>query len=111
MKKQNIFEGHEPILLFIPGPGIFFEQFWKHIGRFTKSMGNLSSTFENDDSQWEQIFKCRLESRQRTPINIISSSMFHLNHLGNDDISSEEDFENSKIIRGSYLDLLVVIFV
>jgi hypothetical protein len=31
-------------------------------------MGNFSSAFEKADSQWEQIFKCRLESLQRTPI-------------------------------------------
>jgi hypothetical protein len=74
---MNIFEGQRQILLFIPGPGIVFEQFEKHIGRFTKRMGNLSSTFEHADSQWEQILKCRLEGRQRTPINIISSSKFH----------------------------------
>ncbi len=38
--------------------------------------------------------------------------MLHLNRVGNDndDISSEEDFENSKTITGSYLDLKVVIF-
>jgi hypothetical protein len=72
-------------------------------------MGNLSSAFEKADSQWEQTFKCRLESLQRTPINIISSSMFYLNRVGNgnDDISSEEDFENSETVRGSYLDLQV----
>jgi hypothetical protein len=34
----------------------------------------------------------------RTPINIISPRMFHLNRVGNgnDDISSEQHFSNSK---------------
>ncbi len=106
MNKQNykttVYEGRRQILSFL------LSKFEKHIGRFTKRMGTLRSAFENADNQWEHIFKCQLESRQRTPINIISQSMFHLNCRvgnGNDDISSEEDFENSKTIRGFYLDL------
>jgi hypothetical protein len=31
-------------------------------GSFTEKMGNLSSSSEEANSQWEQIFKCRLES-------------------------------------------------
>jgi hypothetical protein len=60
-------------------------------------MRNLRSAFENADSQWEQIFKCRLES-WRTQINIISPSMFHLNLVinGIDDIALNEDFEIKK---------------
>jgi hypothetical protein len=54
-------------------------------------MGTLSSALEKADSQWEQIFKCRL-SWQGTPIKIISLSMFHLNRVVNamDEMSSEE---------------------
>jgi hypothetical protein len=48
------------------------------IGGFTKRMGNLNSAFKKADSQWEQIFICRLESWQRTPINIISLVCFTL---------------------------------
>jgi hypothetical protein len=53
-------------------------------------MGNLSSAFEKADSPWEQTFKCRLESWQKTPINKIFPSVFHLNRLesGKDDGSS-----------------------
>jgi hypothetical protein len=79
MNKKNIFEGCEQILL-SPRP--------------LNKMGNLRTVFKNADSQWEQILKCHLESWQGTPINIISPSMFHLN----DDISSKQDFENSKTI-------------
>jgi hypothetical protein len=43
-------------------------------------MGNLSSVFEKADSLWEQIFKCCLESWQRTPINIISPVFFTLTY-------------------------------
>ncbi len=47
------------------------------------------------------IFKCHLESWQRTPINIISPSMFHLNRVenGKGDISSEAHLQNSKTSR------------
>jgi hypothetical protein len=67
-------------------------------GGSTMRTGNLSSAFEKANSQWEQIFKCRLECWERTPLNIISPSKFHLNHVenGNGDISSEEYFKNSK---------------
>jgi hypothetical protein len=48
-----------------------------------------------------------------SPMNVISPICFHLNRVGNgnDDITSEEHFENSKTVRGSYLDKSVVIFV
>jgi hypothetical protein len=49
--------------------------FGKHIGGSTNRTGNHRSAFENTDSQLEQIFKCRLESWQQTPINIISPCM------------------------------------
>jgi hypothetical protein len=44
---------------------------------------------------------------------MLSPICFHLNREGNgnDDISSEEHFENSETIRGSSLDIKVVIFV
>ena len=40
-----------------------------------------------------------------SPTNVISPICFHLNRMGNgnDDISSEKHFENSKTSRGSYL--------
>ncbi len=40
-----------------------------------------------------------------TPINVIPTICFHLNRVrnGNEDISSEKHFENSKTRRGSYL--------
>ncbi len=50
-------------------------------GGSTKRMGNLSSAFEKAFSQREQIFKCRLVSWQRTPVNIIYPNIFHLNHI------------------------------
>jgi hypothetical protein len=55
----------------------------------------------------------RLESWQRTPINIISPSMFHLSSVGNGnrDMSSKEHFKNLKTKRGSYLLLELFIFV
>ncbi len=48
-----------------------------------------------------------------SPVYLISPICFHLNRVGNgnDDILSEEHFENSNTSRGSYLDLLLVIFV
>ncbi len=97
MNKKNIFEGRRQILLFLPSPWIVFKQFWKETGDSTKRMRNLRSAFENADSQWEQIFKCHLES-SRTQINIISPSMFHLNRVinGYDDVALEEDFEIQK---------------
>ncbi len=36
-------------------------QYLQYTGSFTTRMGNLSSAFEKADSQWKQIFKCRLE--------------------------------------------------
>jgi hypothetical protein len=48
-----------------------------------------------------------------SPIIVSSPMCFHLNRVGNgdDDISSDEHFENSNTHRGSYLDLYLVIFV
>ncbi len=76
-------------------------------GGSVKRMGNLSSAFEKANSQWEQTFKCRLESWQRTPINIIFPSMFHINRAlsGKDDSSSVANLKNSKTSKGSCLDL------
>jgi hypothetical protein len=48
--------------------------------------------------RWEQIFKCCQQIWQGTPPNIITCM-----GNGNDDNSSEDNFENSK--RGFYFDL------
>jgi hypothetical protein len=48
---------------------------------YTKRMEKSSSAFEKADSQWEQIFKCRLENWHRTLINIIYPSMFQYQRL------------------------------
>jgi hypothetical protein len=76
-----------------------------HTGGSSTRMGNLSSAFEKADSQWEQMFKCRLERWQQTPKNNISPSMFHLNDMGNGngDISSDEHYKNMETKRGSQL--------
>ncbi len=52
-------------------------------------------------------------SEDVSPINDLSPICFHLNCVGNgnDDIPSDDHFENLKTNRGSYLDLEVVIFV
>jgi hypothetical protein len=62
-------------------------------GGSTKSMGNLSSAFESRQQLGTNIQEL-LRSWQRTAINIISASKFHLNRVGNgnDNISSEEHF-------------------
>jgi hypothetical protein len=83
------------------------------IGGSTKRMEKSSSAFEKADSQWEQIFKCRLENWQRTLINIIYPSMSHLNRVesGKDYSSSEAPLQSSKTSRGSHLDKELSIFV
>jgi hypothetical protein len=47
-------------------------------------------------NKYSQIFKCRVESWQRTQINIISPSMLHLNRVesGKDDSSSEAHLQS-----------------
>ncbi len=84
-----MFEGSKHVLLFLGSPQIVFQQFWKKYigaeameqwttGGSTKRTGNLSSAFEKADSQCELTFKCRLESWELTPKNIISPRMFYL---------------------------------
>jgi hypothetical protein len=51
-------------------------------GGSTNRIGSLSSAFEKAGMhQLEQIFKFRQESCQRTPKNIFSISLFHLNRM------------------------------
>jgi hypothetical protein len=54
---------------------------WTTGGSKKKRIGSLSSAFEKAGSQLEQIFKYRQESCQRTPKNIFSISLFHLNRM------------------------------
>jgi len=50
-------------------------------GGSTKKIESLRSAFEKAGSQLEQILKCRQESCQRTPKNVFSISLFHLNRM------------------------------
>ncbi len=75
-------------------------------------MSSLSAILKNileleEQTNRNQEFSQRTNRKRReqqrslvgvSPINVISPICFHLNHVGNgnDDISSEEHFENSK---------------
>ncbi len=65
-----------------------------------------SIPMKNPTANGKNILKYHLESWQRTPINVISPSMFHLNLVesGKDDSSSEVHLQSSKTSGGSHLD-------
>ncbi len=103
----NYIWGWQTHLNFSPRPLNLFE-ILKNILEF-EEWTNRNQEF----SQWTN--RKRREPQRNlvdvSPINLISSICFHLNRVGNgnDDISSDDYFDNSKTVSGSYLDQSLVL--